>query len=98
MRQLLGLTPAFLGSESSEMSLRIDQRDGYVLRSDIGWQAVFGHYRPTVQPPDVVPLQAQCLASLLATRAEPRLLRVVLVPSEGRCGTFATVRGGDPDA
>jgi hypothetical protein len=99
MRQLLGITPAFLGSQSNAVSLRIDERDGYVLRSeDIGWQAVFGHYRPTVQPPDVVSLQAQCLASLLASKPERRLVRVVLVPTEERCGTFETVKSRDPDA
>jgi hypothetical protein len=89
MRQLLGVTPELLGSRAEDISLRIDQGDGYVLQSDdLGWQAVFGHYRATIQPPDDVPRQVQCLRSLFASRAEHKVARVRLVVSGGLCGTF----------
>jgi len=87
MRQLLALTPELLGSRAEELQLRVDQHDGYVLQSDRGWQAIFGHYTPTVQPPDVVPRQVQCLVWLLASE-ERQLERVRLAVSEEACGTF----------
>ena len=39
--------------------------------------------------PDLVPLQVQCLASLLASGPESRLGRVVLSPDGQACGTYA---------
>jgi len=87
MRQLLALTPALLGSRSGALQLRVDQHDGYVLHSDRGWQAVFGHYTPTLQPPEVVPRQVQCLRWLLASQ-ERQLERVRLAVSDEACGTF----------
>jgi hypothetical protein len=87
MRQLLALTPELLGSRAQELVLRVDQYDGYVLSSDRGWQAVFGHYTPTLQPPETVPRQVQCLRWLLASR-ERQLERVRLAISEDGCGTF----------
>jgi hypothetical protein len=87
MRQLLALTPELLGSRAQELALRVDQYDGYVLSSDRGWQAVFGHYTPTLQPPETVPRQVQCLRWLLASH-ERQLERVRLAVSEDGCGTF----------
>jgi hypothetical protein len=87
MRQLLALTPELLGSRAETLQLRVDQRDGYVLHSDRGWQAVFGHYTPTLQPPEVVPRQVQCLRWLLASQ-ERQLERVRLAVSDEACGTF----------
>ena len=83
MRQLLALTPELLGSRASALQLRVDEHDGYVLQSDRGWQAIFGHYTPTLQPPEVVPRQVQCLTWLLASR-ERQLERVRLAVSERR--------------
>jgi cell division septal protein FtsQ len=88
MRQLLAITPELLDSTSSDLHLRIDERDGYVLESrDLSWRALFGHYTPSVQPPAVIPTQVQCLRWLLATE-ERRLGQVRLVPSDDGCGTF----------
>ena len=91
MRQLLTVTPALLGSKSEALTLSIDQADGYVLSSDLGWQAVFGHYTPTLQPPEVVSRQVQCLSWLLPGR-ERRLVRVRLAISPESCGTFTRSR------
>ena len=97
MRQLLALTPESLGSRASSLQLRVDEYDGYVLSSDRGWQAVFGHYTPTLQPPTVVPRQVQCLRWLLAAE-ERRLERVRLAVSEDGCGTFTLFGQADrPD-
>jgi hypothetical protein len=94
MRQLLALTPELLGSRASSLQLRVDQRDGYVLSSDRGWQAIFGHYTPTLQPPGVVPRQVQCLRWLVASE-ERQLERVRLAVSDDGCGAFT--RLGRPD-
>ena len=91
MRQLLALTPELLGSRSSTLDLRVDEKLGYVLTSDRGWQAVFGRYSPRVQPADHIPRQVQCLQALLAAE-ERKLERVRLSLSETGCGTF-TKRG-----
>jgi hypothetical protein len=88
MRQLLALTPELLGSRSEDLRLSVDNVDGYVLESrDLGWDALFGHYTPTLQPPDRVPRQVQCLRSLLA-RAETELERAWLAVGERTCGTY----------
>jgi len=94
IRQLLALTPESLDSRASELQLRVDEYDGYVLSSDRGWQAVFGHYTPTLQPPTVVARQVQCLRWLLAAD-ERRLERVRLAVSDDGCGTFTLF--GQPD-
>lgn len=94
MRQLLALTPELLDSRAEELWLRVDQLDGYVLASDRGWQAVFGHYTPSLQPPEVVPRQVQCLRWLLASR-ERELERVRLAVTDDECGTFTEVGGRD---
>ncbi len=88
MRQLLAVTPELLGSKSRDLRLSVDQNDGYVLESrDLGWDAVFGPYTPSLQPATVVPSQVQCLRWTLAAR-EPRLDRVRLALSDDYCGTF----------
>jgi len=88
MRQLLALTPELLGSGSNELYLRVDERDGYVLESrDRGWRALFGSYTPTIQPPEDIPRQVQCLRWLLAAE-ERKLEQVRLALSEDACGTF----------
>jgi len=88
MRQLLALTPELLGSRSEDLRLSVDNVDGYVLESrDLGWDALFGHYTPTLQPPDRVPRQVQCLRWLLA-RDETELERAWLAVGERTCGTY----------
>ncbi len=89
MRQLLAITPELVGGASTRLELRVDQNLGYELKSDMGWTAVFGHYTPTLQPPDVIPAQVQCLAALLA-KEEKKLVRVRLVVSDTGCGTYTT--------
>jgi hypothetical protein len=93
MRQLLALTLEDLGSLSERLRLFVDQQDGYVLESE-RWQAVFGHYTPTLQPPDVVPRQVQCLTWLLADR-ETALERITLAVSPTGCGTRTEVGKSD---
>jgi hypothetical protein len=88
MRQLLAITPELLGSSATELEWRVDHNLGYTLTSDETWQAVFGHYTPNLQPPDVIPAQVQCLVAVLA--AERKLERVRLVVSDNGCGTFTT--------
>jgi len=91
MRQLLALDSELLGSRANEFDLRVDDEDGYVLESlDLGWRALFGHYTLTLQPPDVIPAQVQCLRSLLAAR-EQRLERVRLAVTADSCGTFTLI-------
>ena len=91
MRQLLALDSELLGPRATELALRVDDRDGYVLESrDRAWRALFGRYTLTLQPPDVIPQQAQCLQWLLASGPR-KLEQVRLAVSEGGCGTFTTV-------
>jgi hypothetical protein len=88
MRQLLALTPELLDSAAQELRLRVDQADGFVLESeDRGWRALFGYYTPTLQPPEVIPRQVQCLQWLLASE-ERKLETVRLALSDETCGTF----------
>lgn len=88
MRQLLAVTPELLGSRSEDLRLSVDTVDGYVLESrDLGWDAIFGHYTPSLQPPHRVPRQVQCLRWLL-DRSETELERVWLAVGEYTCGTY----------
>ncbi len=90
MRLLLALTPELLGSRGDSLTLRVDETDGYVLNSDRGWRAIFGHYTPTLQPPDVIPQQVQCLRWLLASE-ERKLKEVWLALSDEACGTYSKI-------
>jgi hypothetical protein len=77
-----------LGSQAQDLRLRVDKADGFVLKSeDRGWRALFGHYTPTIQPPDIIPAQVQCLRWLLASE-ERKLEQVRLALSDEACGTF----------
>jgi len=89
MRQLLALTPELLGVKPQQLTLHVDTDDGYVLKSDRGWRALFGHYNPTVQPPDIIPAQVQCLQWVLASQ-ERKLEQVRLALSDEACGTWTT--------
>ena len=90
MRQLLALTPELLGTMATSLELRVDESNGYVLKSDRGWQALFGHYTPTLQPPTVIPQQVQCLQWLLAEE-ERKLEKVWLAISDEACGTYSLI-------
>ena len=89
MRLLLALDPELLGVKSQQLTLHVDTDDGYVLKSDRGWRALFGHYNPTVQPPDIIPAQVQCLEWLLANHSR-KLEEVRLALSDQACGTWTT--------
>jgi hypothetical protein len=92
MRQLLAVTPELLDSAARQLRLRVDEADGYVLESeDRGWRALFGYYTPTLQPPEVIPRQVQCLQWLLASE-ERKLETVRLALSDETCGTFTKFR------
>ncbi len=86
--QLAALTPGGIGSAATSLELAIDDEDGFVMTAEPHrWRAVFGHYTPTLRPPDIVPRQVQCLRSLLG-QGETGLETVYLAPQEERCGTF----------
>lgn len=91
MRQLLALTPGMLRSRATQLTLTVDESAGYVLESDEGWRALFGHYTPTLQPPTVIPRQVQCLQWLLA-KEERKLKEVWLALSDEACGTYSLVK------
>ena len=91
MRQLLALTPELLGSRATELTVSVDQKDGYVVESDDGWRVLFGHYTPTLQPPWVIPRQVQCLQWLLASE-ERKLEEVWLALSDEACGTYSKIK------
>lgn len=88
MRQLLALDSELLGPRTEDLELSVDEQRGYVLTSRAkGWYAQFGHYSPHLQPPEVIPLQVQCLQALLGS-AERKLNQIRLAVSEDGCGTF----------
>jgi hypothetical protein len=91
MRHLLALTPELLGSRSQDLQLTVDDVNGYVLESrDRGWDALFGYYTTSLQPPDVIPRQVQCLRWTLASE-ENGLERVWLALGDQSCGTLKKV-------
>ena len=91
MRQLLALTPELLGTRATSLELKVDESNGFVLDSDDGWRAIFGHYTPTLQPPSTIPRQVQCLRSVLANE-ERKLKEVWLAVSDEACGTYSKTR------
>ena len=96
MRQLLALDSELLGPRASDLWLRVDDKVGYVLSSrDRAWRALFGHYTLTLQPPDVIPQQVQCLQWVLASGPR-KLEQVRLAVSEGGCGTWTVVDDAKP--
>jgi len=86
--RLLGaVTPADLGSAATELDVSVEDTDGWVLSVPDGWRAAFGQFSPDLHKTDEIPLQVQCLASLLASR-EGSIGTVVLSVAPDRCGTF----------
>lgn len=86
--QLAAIGPAQIGSAASSLALTIDDADGYVLSAlPSGWRAVFGHYTPTLRPPDMIARQVQCLGSIIAG-GEQQIDTIYLAPLDERCGTY----------
>jgi hypothetical protein len=87
--QLAAVTPDLLGSGAGRLMLSITDHDGFVMTTEpASWRAVFGHYTPTLRPPDRIAQQVQCLRSLLG-EGETNLRTVYLEPVGDRCGTYA---------
>jgi hypothetical protein len=92
--KLGAVDPALLGSRAGWLSLSVEEHDGYVLRAEPeAWRAVFGHYTPSLRPPDIIERQVQCLRALLGTN-EGQLQTIYLSPADERCGTY--VARGNP--
>ncbi|CAN5852371.1 hypothetical protein BH24CHL6_BH24CHL6_16450 [soil metagenome] len=86
--KLGAVDPALLGSRAEWLSLSVEEHDGYVLSAEPGaWRAVFGHYTPTLRPPDIIDRQVQCLRALLDTD-EGEIETIYLSVSDERCGTY----------
>jgi hypothetical protein len=88
-RDLGALTPAMLGSGAAALAVSLDDQLGFVLATDpAAWSATFGLYGEVTRNPEIVPLQVQCLASLLADQGEAAVGSVTLSPEGQLCGTF----------
>lgn len=88
-RELGALTPATLGSKAAALKVSLDDQLGFVVATDPpGWSATFGLYGEITRNPEIVPLQVQCLASLLADQGEAAVASVTLSPEGQLCGTF----------
>ena len=89
-RQLAALSPTMLGSAAPGLVVSITSTDGFTVRPAGGaaWVAVFGLYGEVTRTAEIVPLQVQCLVSLLADQGEANVARVVLSPEGQSCGTF----------
>ena len=88
-RLLLTITPADIGSASSELKLLVDDEEGWSIASQVPpWRAVFGFYTTNLRrPEELIPRQRQCLSSLLAERHE-QLTVIYLAVAGDRCGSF----------
>jgi len=93
VRTLAAVTPESIGSSAPALFLSLDDHDGWVLTAPGHWRAVFGHYTQTLAPPGRIPVQVQCLRSLLKDR-ETTVDEVTLAVQADRCGTF---RAGTPE-
>lgn len=76
--RLGSLVPADVGSGARSLVLRVDDANGYTMRTKpSGWAAVFGFYTPTLRTTALIPGQVRLLRSLLAGR-EDTVQRVIL--------------------
>jgi hypothetical protein len=75
--RLGSLGPGDVGSSASALRVAVTDRDGYVVGTPRGWDAVFGFYSPATRPTDMIPGQVRLLRSLLAGR-EPEVRRIIL--------------------
>jgi hypothetical protein len=86
-RLLGGLTPGEVGSSATAFTVSLDDQNGWTVAAVGGWQAIFGHFTSELHTTDDIPLQVQCLASLLTDR-EQSIATVVLAVATDRCGTY----------
>lgn len=86
-RVLGAVTADDLGPTGSSLDLTVDDSEGWVLTSDDGWRAVFGHYAPASRPPASIQEQLTCLSALLHS-ADGDVAEVTLSLSDDACGTF----------
>jgi hypothetical protein len=92
--RLASLTPADVGSGASELVLRVDDQNGFTMRTrPASWTAVFGFYTPTLRTTELIPGQVRLLRSLLAGR-EASVSRVVLADDES--GTYVPIETPKP--
>ncbi len=83
--RLGSITPADIGSNADRLRVLVTNADGFVVKVDGGWTAVFGFYSPATRSTDMIPGQVVLLRSLLAGR-EGTLARIVLASETG--GTY----------
>ena len=84
--RLGSLTPADVGSSARSLTLRVDDANGFTMRSrPANWTAIFGFYTPTLRTTDLVPGQVRLLRSLLAGR-EDKVDRIIL--ADDHSGTY----------
>ncbi len=90
VRSLLALTPATISSAAQSLALVANDEEGFVMIAQpLGWRAVFGHYTPTLRPPEMVERQVQCLRTLLTEgEGETEIATIFLAPLDDRCGTY----------
>jgi cell division septal protein FtsQ len=84
--RLGSLTPADVGSSARSLTLRVDDANGFTMRTrPASWTAIFGFYTPTLRTTDLVPGQVRLLRSLLAGR-EDNVDRIIL--ADDHSGTY----------
>ncbi len=87
--RLASLHPADVGSGARSLVLRIDDEDGFAMRTrPASWTAVFGFYTPTLRTTELIPGQVRLLRSLLAGR-ETGVRRVIL--ADDHSGTYIPI-------
>jgi cell division septal protein FtsQ len=92
--RLGSLTPADVGSGAANLSIRLDDTDGFTVQAlPTGWTAVFGFYTPTLRTTDLIPGQVRLLRSLLFDR-EAQVQRIIL--ADDRSGTFVPRASASP--
>ncbi|MEI7743799.1 MAG: FtsQ-type POTRA domain-containing protein [Chloroflexota bacterium] len=84
--RLGSLTPADVGSGARALVLRVDDTNGFAMRTrPAAWTAIFGFYTPTLRTTELIPGQVRLLSSLLAGR-EAKVQRVIL--ADDHSGTY----------
>jgi cell division septal protein FtsQ len=92
--RLASLTPADVGSGAGELVLRLDDDDGFSMRTrPASWVAVFGFYSRTLRTTGLIPGQVRLLRSLLAGR-EGGIARIVL--ADDTSGTYIPAATPEP--
>lgn len=89
--RLASLHPADVGTGARSLVLRIDDEDGFTMRTrPASWTAVFGFYTPTLRTTELIQGQVRLLRSVLAGQ-ESSVARVIL--ADERSGTIIPVDG-----